>query len=453
MNTASAGQRTTLRWPWLLLAAVIIVLAASYGWQRWSHRHGPPDPAPGEVTPWFGPRNQQEAVNAATVQIDGGREREKSDKTDWLHMEILGDALVGRYRLTGSYADLAEADKVLDRAIGMAEFPAGPSLSRAALSVTLHRLDDATKALTRFDAQKASPHSEEASSALALRGDIAMQRGDYATAREDYAKAEAAANNAGLALRQSMLSLRTGDPELARRRVNAVLRGKRLTRLAKAQAAIQRATVAYAVGDWTTAGRWARFADSFFPGNWLNEAFVAQQAAVEGRPDEAARRYADIANRTNAPEVMDALAHLLRLEGKGQESRAWADRAAAIWAERLQALPEAAAAHVIEHELAVGDPRRALDLARQDATRRPHGATLALLARAQLLTGDPAGALATTERAEKGGWRSALLLMQKAEALDALGRGDDAEDARKAALKINPKAADPAARFVWFGHD
>jgi hypothetical protein len=149
---------------------VIIVLAASYGWQRWSHRHGPPDPAPGEVTPWFGPRNQQEAVNAATVQIDGGREREKSGKTDWLHMEILGDALVGRYRLTGSYADLAEADKVLDRAIGMAEFPAGPSLSRAALSVTLHRLDDATKALARFDAQKASPHGEEASSALALRG-------------------------------------------------------------------------------------------------------------------------------------------------------------------------------------------------------------------------------------------------------------------------------------------
>jgi hypothetical protein len=74
--------------------------------------------------------------------------------------------------------------------------------------------------------------------------------------------------------------------------------------------------VAYAVGDWTTAGRWARFADSFFPGNWLNEAFVAQQAAIEGRPDEAARRYADIANRTNAPEVMDALAHLLRLQGK-----------------------------------------------------------------------------------------------------------------------------------------
>ncbi|KAJ8137578.1 hypothetical protein OY671_009209, partial [Metschnikowia pulcherrima] len=201
-----------------------------------------------------------------------------------------------------------------------------------------------------------------------------MQRGDYATAREDYAKAEAAANNAGLASRQSMLSSRTGDPELARRRVNAVSRGKRLTRSAKAQAAIQRATVAYAVGDWTTAGRWARFADSFFPGNWSNEAFVAQQAAVEGRPDEAARRYADIANRTNAPEVMDALAHLLRLQGKGQESRTWADRAGAIWTERSRASPEAAAAHVVAHESAVGAPRRPSASAPPAAPRRPHGA-------------------------------------------------------------------------------
>lgn len=174
--------------------------------------------------------------------------------------------------------------------MAMAEFPAGPSLSRRAVGHS-RRLDVRRRRSAGSMRRRARPHSEEASSALALRGDIAMQRGDYATAREDYAKAEAAANNAGLRRcgNRCCRCARAAGAGAS----SAVLRGKRLTRLAKAQAAIQRATVAYAVGDWTTAGRWARFADGFFPGNWLNEAFVAQQAAVEGRPDEAAalRRY------------------------------------------------------------------------------------------------------------------------------------------------------------------
>jgi Flp pilus assembly protein TadD len=94
-----------------------------------------------------------------------------------------------------------------------------------------------------------------------------------------------------------------------------------------------------------------------------------------------------------------------------------------------------------------------LVIAKDDASRRPHGATLAALARAQLLTGDPSGALATIERARKGGWSSSLLLLQQAEANDALGRGDDAASAREEALKLNPHITDPAARFIWFGHD
>lgn len=450
----NSGEKSSLgRWLMLLLMATLVVTAVGYGVQRWRHHQGPPDPVPSEIKPWFGPRTALEATTAATVQIDGARERIANGQKDWLHLEILGDTLVARYRLTGSYADLAEGDKVLDEAMALAEFPAGPSLSRASVSGTLHKLADVEKALTRFEAQKGKPADDERSSALAMRADVAMQRGDYAAAREAFGLAEQASNNAGLALRQSMLALRTGDIALARRRANAVLRGKRLTRQAISTAALQRATVAYAEGDWPSAGRWITYADSIFPGLWLAEAYAAQQQAVEGHPDEAVRRYTALANRTQLPEVMDALAHILRLQGKGAESRMWADKAGALWAERMKLLPEAAIAHAVEHELAVGDPRRALQLAREDATRRPYGATLSLLARAQLLTGDPAGALVSINKAEKGGWRSAMLLMQKAEALDALGQDGNASSARKAALAINPKSADPSARFIWFGHD
>lgn len=447
------ADRRRIAWPWLLLLAVLVVVAGGYGLQRWRGQAGPPDPAPSEIRPWFGPKTAAEAIAAADVQIAGARERIAQGQRDWLHLEILGDTLVGRYRLTGNWADLAEGDRTLDEAMALAEFPAGPSLSRAALADTLHRLPQAEQALARFDAQKARPLDDEASSAWALRGDIALQRGQYAAAREHYGKAEQAANNAGLALRQSMLALRTGDPERARRRVNAVLRGKRLTRQALASAALQRATIAYATGDWATAGRWIRWADAAFPGHWLAQAFAAQQEAIEGRPDEAVRRYTTLATRTRAPEVMDALAHLLRLQGQRDASRAWAAKAGTLWTERLKLLPEAALSHAAEHELALGDPARALVLARRDTELRPHGATFALLARAQLLTGDAAGALATIDRAEAGGWHSALLLLQKGEALDAQGKGDAAQDARTDALRRNPRATDAAARFIWFGHD
>lgn len=94
-----------------------------------------------------------------------------------------------------------------------------------------------------------------------------------------------------------------------------------------------------------------------------------------------------------------------------------------------------------------------MPIAKADAARRPHGASLILLARAQLLTGDAKATLATLARAEKTGWRSAGLYLALADAHTALGDDGAADDAREEALDLNPKATDPAARFIWFGHD
>lgn len=450
MNTSKrAGAR---RWAWLLLAAVLVVALGSFGVQRWRHHQGPPDPAPSELHPWFGPRSAEEAIARADVEITGQSSLIAQGHKDWLRLEMLGVAHLGRFRLTGSYTDLVGADRALAEAIALAEAPGGPNLSRASELIALHRLAQAEAVLARFD-RLPGPAESDLSAAEAMRGDIAFQRGDYRAARDAYARAELSENNAGLALRQAALALHTGDPELARRRVNAVLRGDRLTRHVLATTALQRATIAYAVGDWDTAGHWIAAANKLFPGFWLGEAMAAQDLALRGKADEAARRYAELAQRTNAPEVMDALAHLLRLEGRGAESRGWANRAGAVWNRRLAALPEAAVAHVVEHELAVGNPRRALALARGDAVARPHGATLALLARAQFLAGDAAGALASADKAIDGGWRSSTLLLVKADALDALGRGSEAGRVRDKARALNPRATDPAARFLWFGHD
>lgn len=450
MNTASGR---TARWPWLLLLAVLLVGAGAIAFDKWKSRQAPPDPLPSEIQPWFGPRSQAELEQAAMVAVDGARASLTLAPDQWLRQEMLARALVKRFRATGSYADLAEADALLDKGMAGAQAPAGPSLSRAETSLLAHRLDTAEKGLARFFAQVGEPDAEEAAGAWSVRGDIAFQRGDIKAARLAYARAEELENNAAVALRQSMLALRSGDADLARRRVNAILRAQRLNRWVKAQVALQRATIAYATGDWQAAGTWAQFADKFFPGHPLTQAYVSQQQALDGDVAGAIARYEAIVAKAPLPEVMDALAFTLRLQGRGAESRVWADKAAALWAERLRVLPEAAAAHVIEHELALGDPARALPIARADAKRRPHGASLILLARAQLLTGDAKGALASLERAEDSGWRSAGLYLALADAHTALGDEDAASDAREDALDLNPKATDPAARYIWFGHD
>lgn len=442
-----------LKWPWILLAAVFIITAASIVSDKMKSRQGPPDPLPSEIKPWFGPRNQTEALAAADNGVNNARERLKQGPDEWLRLEMLGRALAARFRVSGDYADLAEADSFLAKGMAKSEPPAGPSLSRGAVAVLAHRLDEADEALKRFDSQKGEPTSDEQADGWAIKGDIAFQRGDMKRARLTYARAEEAESNASVALRQSMLELRSGDALLARRRVNAVLRADKLTRSAKAQAALMRATIAYGTGEWNMAGEWARFADGFFPGNPLAMAHVAQHKALEGDVAGAVKQYEAVLAKAPLPEIMDALAFTLRLQGRGAESRAWADKAGALWAERYRLMPEAAAAHLVEHELALGDPAKALAVAKADAQARPHGASLILLARAQLLTGDARGALATLERAEKTGWQTAGLYLALADVHTALGDTDAAEDAREEALDLNPKAMDPAARYIWFGHD
>ncbi|MGE8133559.1 hypothetical protein ACQKO5_08125 [Novosphingobium subterraneum] len=441
------------KWPWILLAAVFLITAASIAFDKYKARQGPPDPLPSEIKPWFGPRNQLELEQAAQVAVDGARARLALNPEEWLRQEVLARALVRRFRATGAYADLAEADGLLDKGMAGAPFPAGPSLSRAEVSVLAHRLDAAGKGLERFFAQVGEPDDGESAGAWSLKGDIAFQRGDMKAARLAFSRAEEYDNNAAVALRQSMLALRTGDPDLARRRINAVLRAPKLSRYVKSQVGLQRVTIAYATGDWKAAGTWARFSERFFPGNPLAMAHVAQQKALEGDVAGAVRQYEAILAKAPLPEIMDALAFTLRLQGRGAESRAWAEKAGALWAERYRLMPEAAAAHVVEHELALGDPAKALPIAKADAQARPHGASLILLARAQLLTGDARGALATLERAEKTGWRTAGLYLALADVHTALGDTDAAEDAREDALDLNPKATDPAARYIWFGHD
>lgn len=446
----AGGGRRPLRWAVIFVAAVALAIAGGAVRDRLVEPEQGLDPA--GLVAGHGPADYKAALSRAELDLASARRQWALAPGEWLRGEFLARALLARHRVTGDYADLVEADRLLDAGLARAPDPSGPALSRASLSLYLHRLPEAEAALARASRWFISTPAERAD-ALALGGDIAQQRGNLLEARRAYARSQALAPDFGVVLRQTVLLGRTGERAEAKAGLEKLLARPRQPPGVLAELALQRAQLAYAEGEWEDAGRWVGAADRLFPGYWLTQAYSAQALALAGRRDEAVRRYAAIAAARNSPEVMDALAQLLRLEGRRSDSMAWWRRADALWRERLRLFPEATALHAAEHALIGGRVDEALELARAEVRRRPHGATLSLLARAALVAGRPDEALAALDRAERQGWVSAGLLMLRSEAAASLGDEEASATARDRAEEINPRAADPRTRLIWFGHD
>ena len=450
--TLRLQSRGALRRPLLLALAVAIAIALGVGWDRWDAAEPtiPVDPA--SVRPGYGPATYSDALERAETHLASARKSYTIEPGQWLRGEGLARALIARWRLAGDYRDLTEADALLKRGLDAAPDPSGPALERAVLSVLLHRLRDAEAALDRTS-RAVVPEPADFADANALRGDIALQRGQLARAGQDFDRALAIDRATGIGLRRAMLDAWRGDRAAAARGLDALIARPRQQPSVLAELMLHRATIAYMTGDRNDAGRWVGAAQRVFPGYWLADAYAAQQFAIAGRTDEAIRAYAIVAKRTARPEVQDALAHLLRLQGRGADSRAWAAKAAVGWEARARLFPEAVIHHQAEHELAVGSASRALVLAQADTAQRPQAPNLVLLARALLSAGRAREALAALDRADAQGWVSAGQAMARAEVLAALGRTAESEAARARAEAINPRAADPRTRLIWFGHD
>ena len=451
-SVPSTGKARALRWPLLMAIAAILAIGIGAAWDRLPGRGDGPSLDPASVRAGFGPANYAAARARAESNLVGARETYAYAPDEWLRGEVLARALIAHWRLSGDYADLAEADRLLDRGLTLVPDPAGPVLSRALLSVMLHRLDSADLALARA-ARSVVPDPADIADAAALRGDVALQRGRLDLAAQDFARARGIDKSAGIGLRGAMLAAYRGDREQSARALEALLARPRQQPAVLAELMLQRANIAYWGGEWDTAGRWVGAAQRVFPGYWLADAYAAQQFALAGRTSDAIRAYEIVARRTGRPEVQDAVAHLLRLEGQGAESRAWAAKAAAGWEARARLFPEAVIHHQAEHELVVGSAARALVFAQADAAQRPQAPNLVLLARALLSAGRAPESLTVLDRADAQGWVSAGQQMARAEVLAALGRTGDSAAARVKAEAINPRAADPRTRLIWFGHD
>jgi hypothetical protein len=298
--SSGAGERARRRaWNWLAAAALAVVaVIAADAWRTAPdtvESHAPLEP--GAIRPGFGPATFAAAMAARDVAVDGARVALAAHPDEWLRMEVLARALAGRHRLTGDAADLAEADRLLDRALAVAPWPAGPALTAAEVSLSRHDLEGAGRALARFDASAVPPPADEQAAARSIRCEVAFERGDLPRARQLCGSADDLAS----LLRGANLAAKSGDVAAAVGIVEAQLRRPRQAPFTLATLALQRASLALATGDWGASGRWARAAERVFPGYWLSEAYVAQQFALEGDRGEALRRYGELAERTGDP--------------------------------------------------------------------------------------------------------------------------------------------------------
>jgi len=447
---APAARSEVAAWRWLAVAAVAVVaiVGADY-WrgQEASLPEAPPPARPADLRPGPGPRTFAEALAGAEREVAGARAGLAGHPGEWLRIEDLARALMARHRLTGDAADLAEADRVLDRAMASVPWPAGPVLSRAAVSLAVHDLAGAERALDRFDAAGSPPLAAEQADARSMRCEIAYQRGRVSEAR----RLCGGDGDLSFAMRRARIAAATGRADEAVRLVEDLMRRPGLSPQTIASLALQRASLALASGDWPAAGRWARAAERAFPGYWLGEAYLAQQFALDGDRAEALRRYALLAERTGHPDVLDALARLAAADGRADDARRWAERAGAAWRERSAILPRAYAAHHAEHLLLNGDPSGGLALARADYRRRPHPTTIVRYAFALWRNGEAEQALAVVRQGEAAGFATADIKLAESAALAALGRAAEAGKALAEARRRNPRIDSLRQQFVAFG--
>jgi len=378
--------------------------------------------------------------------------RAASPQGDMVDRERLSSAYLSRFRLTGDWTDLVQAQRQADAGFGLVTGGHGPFLVRATVALTAHRLTAAETDLARVD-KFVVPDLETRSEAPALHGDIALARGDLDGAARWYAAAAKLQKWPGLYWRFGNLASMRGDFLLADRYFRAADGLNRSPSPSfRADSLLRQGELMLAQGQWPEAARLFSEADRVFPGWWRAEMRVAQMRALNGDVVGAIAAFEAVARQKGAPEAMDIVAGLYRSRGDGAKAREWAARAGARWTGRLAMLPEAAWAHAVEHELSFGSPQRALDLARRNAQNRLYAPSLILLAKALLAVGQPNAAAKELDRAEAQGFVSAELYLTRAEVFAVKGEGAGVAVARARAVAINPHALDRNPSFAWLDH-
>lgn len=439
-----------------LAVAMVLIAALGFAVTRFWPSNIPAEPSIESLSArklGYGPRDFAAAIEQADSRVELGRERVARDPISWANQESLGSALMARARLTGDFDDLAKSGAAFASGVKTAPKGSGPQMGRAVHNMMVHRLIAVAPDLAMLSRSAVSLSKDEQAEIEAMRGDLAFYGGNYQAAQTAYVKADNMAADTSITYRMAIWAKAMGDPD------SAVTLFSKAARINTAPTApfianvmLQAGSVELMRGEWEKASALFDRADKRFPGSWLIAAHRAQMLALKGDFAGAERLYLRSIETSKSPEVIDALAALYRATGDAEASRKWAAVSAGIWARRVATLPEAAYGHALEHELTLGDPKRALDLARKNHFARPFGDSKILLASAMIANNQPQPAIALLDAVSASGWKSAAQFVGLFQAYSMIGEGAKADAARAAALAINPRAFDRNANLIWFGH-
>lgn len=348
-----------------------------------------------------------------------------------LHLQLL--------QLTGDYRHYREAAAALTEA----ETRAGPAAAalcatQAQLAFDQHRIAEAALRLSRCTAS-----SEEARARLAEIGaEIPFYQGDYPAAFAAHRSLLAEQPSIAVMARLSHLHFVSGHREEALALLDRAERSHHGGDAhLKAWLLLQRAIIELESGRWEDARAWLLAADRAFPGWWLIREHLAEIHALLGDDETALGEYADVIRDTNNPELMDAMAELLRERGDLAAAEPWIAAASKLYTTRLASWPEASYGHALDHFLLFGTAAESLAMARKNHALRPNGESQIKLSRALLRTGDHAEAVRVIRRALASDWNTAELHAVAAQVFTAAGLTQQAQAQAAIAKAINPHAA------------
>lgn len=266
----------------------------------------------------------------------------------WPNLERLALAHLDRARLTGEFEDYRRADNTIALAFTKSEVASGPLLSRAQIHLALHRTEAALS-----DLQQMKSHllidKDSATLVAELTGEALLQSGDTENALVHLMALNSRNPSFENAARVAHAYAKAGDYNLAAQWLTrAEQRTVGHSEYIQAWLALQHGILALEQRQLDDAYDAFSLADRLFPGYWLIEEHLAEVDALSGRTTLAERRYRDINDRVDNPQMMLALADVLETNGAEENQSEIAqlrDRANARLSQISESHPRFAAAH------------------------------------------------------------------------------------------------------------
>jgi len=346
--------------------------------------------------------------------------------------------LYQRASLTNQADDFMSMRALVDRAMTLANAPAGLSLLRASAALRFHDLGAAR------DALRARPELAEDGDARLLAAEIKWQQGHYDAAAASYDEVLQQQRTWDVLARLAFVSAARGQTAEADRlyaEAEDEITAKEMRSYAWVE--VQRGYLQFTHGRYDEARAHYRTADRAYSGYWLVNEYMAELLAAEHRYDEAIERYQRAVSHASRPDLLQQVGNVYLLMRRPREAAEWHRQALDGYLASLARGEMQYWHHLAGYYADVaGDGAEAVTWAARDADRRRNYLTDDALAWALYRAGRPGDASAVIRRALASGMADPHVYAHAVIIERAAGSPGEAEQLQSLLSQLNPRFAD-----------